>query len=196
MNIFYIHGFNSGGGGSTANLLAESFPGAEVFSFTYRLENPMMTMEQLISDLGNLELDKTETVVIGTSLGGFWAEYINNALGYNTVVVNPSRTPFEGLRRYLGKNKNFVTGIEYELTEETLDLYKTIDLFGPGCSPRWPMIALLYEGDTIVDAKKRYEEMKDFCDARLLPGGEHRLTKAMMSDVVKAVNDVLNCVPG
>lgn len=194
MNIFYIHGFNSGGNSSTTKLLKEAFPDANIISESFDIYDPQKTYDVLsnIFDFGGF--DKNETVIVGTSLGGFWAEFICRNYGYNTVVVNPARAPFKTLSRYLGKNKNFVTGEEYEFTKENFDTYCGINL--TALPVTWPLVALLYEDDEIVDTKARYAEMKDFCDARLIPGGQHRLTEKEMPDLIKAVNDVLNCVPG
>lgn len=192
MNIFYIHGFNSGGNSSTTKLLKDAFPDAFIQSYSFDINDPIKTYTQLANALSVFNLDKNETVIVGTSLGGFWAEFVCRNFGYRAVAVNPARKPFENLSKYLGKNKNFVTGLEYEFTKEQLDSYRDVNLeLNPVA---WPLIALLYEGDEVVDTKARYAEMKSFCDARLIPGGQHRLTEKEMPDLVKAVNDVLNCV--
>ena len=61
------------------------------------------------------------TTLVGSSLGGYYSTWLAERYGVRAVLVNPAITPHEGLRAYLGPQKNLYTGEPYELTQAHLD---------------------------------------------------------------------------
>ena len=73
-----------------------------------------------------------EVTLVGSSLGGFYATWLTEHLGCRAVLVNPAITPHEGLRAYLGPQKNLYTGHAYEFTEGHLAQLEALYLERPG----------------------------------------------------------------
>jgi predicted esterase YcpF (UPF0227 family) len=59
-------------------------------------------------------------VFVGTSLGGFYANYFAAKYDAPAVLVNPSVEPDVTMRRRLGTNCNRATGQSFEVTESWL----------------------------------------------------------------------------
>jgi predicted esterase YcpF (UPF0227 family) len=117
----YIHGFNSSPASVKAQqlqrYLARLGRGAE-FACPALSHWPREAMHQLEALLrGGRGRD---AVLVGSSLGGFYATWLAEQHGCRAVLVNPAITPDEGLAAWLGPQKNLYTGEPYELTREHL----------------------------------------------------------------------------
>ena len=119
--ILYIHGFNSSPASHKARQLRDRLEsigrGAE-FACPALPHLPNEAVAVLERDLRDVAVDTV--TLIGSSLGGFYATYLTEKYGMRSVLVNPAITPQEGLRAYLGPQKNLYSGEEYVLTEEHL----------------------------------------------------------------------------
>jgi hypothetical protein len=60
---------------------------------------------------------------VGTSLGGFWANYFSEKYNISCVLINPSLRPMITLQKYLGENVNFYTAERKILSMQHIDLY-------------------------------------------------------------------------
>ena len=80
--ILYIHGFGSSGATHTAQLLRDYMPGCEVVSPDVPL-NPADAVVMLRELAGKESPD----IVIGTSMGGMYAEMLH---GFYRILVNPA----------------------------------------------------------------------------------------------------------
>ena len=119
--IVYIHGFNSSPASHKSNQLRERLAalGREnEFACPALPHWPRDAMALLEREVSGLPAD--QVTLVGSSLGGFYATYLTEKLGMRSVLVNPAITPHDGLRAYLGPQKNLYTGDEYVLTEEHL----------------------------------------------------------------------------
>lgn len=95
----YIHGYGSSGNTETAvNLRAMLEPEFQVLSPSYSGSDPVAAAKS-ISELLDTHAD-TNPVVVGTSLGGFFANYFGRVKNLRTVVINPALTPSTSLEKY------------------------------------------------------------------------------------------------
>lgn len=127
MKIFYIHGFNSSGRSNTVKKLRETF---DINVIPLEWQCDASYEENLESLHKQIEwFDHSDFIIIGTSMGGFYADHLNNFLYLKGVVLfNPIINPVKQLSMFLGYNKNFSTGEEYELTTDILNSYsKAVD---------------------------------------------------------------------
>jgi predicted esterase YcpF (UPF0227 family) len=92
--ILYLHGIGSTGGGNTVNSIKEAFPDIIVDS----PELPTMPKDafEYINDLVNRN---KYDIVIGTSLGGFYAMMIS---GVKKILVNPAMFASEDIPKAIG----------------------------------------------------------------------------------------------
>jgi len=108
--ILYIHGFKSTGNARKAQILRKKFD--NVFSYTMPI-SPYEAIEFLEK---NIKKDKID-LIIGSSLGGFYAYVMFKKFGIKTILINPSLKPYETLKNQTGTHQRFVTNDTFEWTE-------------------------------------------------------------------------------
>lgn len=148
--LLYIHGFNSSPASFKANVLKHKFAsmgrGDEFLcpALPHRPAAAMATLEAILpqQDLGTL-------TIVGSSLGGFYGTYLTEKYGVRTVLVNPAIYPHDGLRAYLGPQKNLYTDEEYILTQQHLDELRA--LFVPHLKNLDRYLLITATGDEVLD---------------------------------------------
>lgn len=97
--VIYIHGYGSNGQAETATnlrrILANEF---EVVAPTYDASHPDAAMAILETTF--LQLQRHAPIVVGTSLGGFFANALSRRFNVPAVLVNPSIKPSASLHKY------------------------------------------------------------------------------------------------
>jgi len=117
MNILYIHGFRSSGDSDKARQMQARFPEATVVSPTLSA-NPDEAVGQLEEILPTLS-DKT--LIVGTSLGGFYALYLSCRYGYACCAINPAWQAHLTLRRKVGRHTRYDSDEVYDFRPEYPD---------------------------------------------------------------------------
>jgi uncharacterized protein len=120
--LLYIHGFNSSPASFKANALKSALTRlGQVSEFLCPAlpHQPRAAMALLEAILTQQNLDSL--TLVGSSLGGFYATYLTEKFGVRSALINPAIWPHEGLRAYLGPQKNLYTGEQYLLTEQHLE---------------------------------------------------------------------------
>lgn len=126
-----IHGFSSSGGNTKHAFLRSVFPGEMILSPDLPVE-PRAAIRELESIV---EKYKGEPILlVGSSLGGFYAYYLSAKYGCHAVLLNPSLMPFASLMDCLGDNVNYNTGEPFVFTEEHIkqlrDMFPEVYLEG------------------------------------------------------------------
>jgi hypothetical protein len=109
VNLIYIHGLDSDAN-STKGLLLEKYcqqhhPDITVLRPDLN-KSPAQVREQLLSLIEELDNSKdeqtgsTNTVLIGSSLGGYFSTLISNQIGCPALLLNPSTQPHITLQRF------------------------------------------------------------------------------------------------
>ena len=120
--VLYIHGFNSSPKSFKAQLLD-----ARIASNGEGLEFRCPALPHLpVEAIGLLEetlegKSKNEAILVGSSLGGFYATHLTEKHGYRSILINPAINPHVGLKAYLGAQRNLYTHEEYTFTREHLN---------------------------------------------------------------------------
>ncbi|KAF7771965.1 hypothetical protein PCIT_a1940 [Pseudoalteromonas citrea] len=116
--VIYIHGFNS----SEASLKAQQL-GRWLTEQSFKCEylTPRLSFDPRIAITQLAALIEADTVLVGSSLGGYYATYLSQLYGLKAVVVNPSVKPFDLLADYLGAQYNPYQKVHYELTLAHVD---------------------------------------------------------------------------
>lgn len=99
-NIVYIHGWGSSPKSSTAIEIKSAFPN-ETFMCPKvdHSQSPKVTQAQM-DKLGKSLMNHPDAVVVGSSAGGFWADYIGSVYGIKTVLINPSLHPSSNFKKF------------------------------------------------------------------------------------------------
>lgn len=118
----YLHGYGSNGNTDTAKglrvLLADS---CKLISPTYDWSKPHEAVVQL-ADLYRAHV-ADRPVLVGTSLGGFYANYLARVLDAPAVIVNPALYPSTSLSKY-GESEETLAGYAELERQEAAQLSK------------------------------------------------------------------------
>lgn len=124
--------------------------------------------------------------VIGSSLGGFYANVLAAKYGLRAVLINPAVHPHLLLKDYVGVQENHHTGVAAEVRPEHFDFLEKMEV-----APRFPqnLLVLLETGDETLD----YRQAVDFyagCQQDITEGGSHAYESfaKKLPDIVSFLN--------
>lgn len=121
----YLHGFNSSPASTKAQQLYAYYRdnGWEDSIYIPALSfDPKMAIYQLGCIMNDMDADQRRNLlVIGSSLGGFYATYLAEHYGCKAVLINPAVDPHLLLKENLGVHQNYYTDEVCELTLAHLD---------------------------------------------------------------------------
>jgi len=135
-----------------------------------------------------------ELLVIGSSLGGFYATVAAERTGCRAVVINPAVHPQSHFERYLGPQQNLHTGENFDLTREHVAELAALD---PRAITRPERYWLIVEtADEVLD----YREAVAFYAGAfqsVVQGGDHSLTSfpEFVPDIVAWVREDVAIAP-
>ena len=169
--IVYIHGFNSSPASTKAHQLRARLTtlGREQELVCPALSHwPAEAFRMLEKTIEGRAPDSV--TVVGSSLGGFYATALTEKYGVRSVLVNPGITPHEGLRAYLGPQKNLHTGEPYEFTEKHLEQMTALYVGQPTKLDRY--LLLHTTGDELLDWRIAVDHFAG-CRQIIVQGGDH-----------------------
>ena len=169
--IVYVHGFNSSPSSTKARQLyarLKALGRAAEYACPALPDRPAQAIAVLDHVLAQ---NRTARItLVGSSLGGYYSTWLAEKHGTQAVLVNPAITPHEGLRGYLGVQKNLYTGEPYELTERHLDELRALWVERPTRLERYYL--MVTTGDEVLDYR---EAVAKYAGARQLvvQGSDH-----------------------
>jgi predicted esterase YcpF (UPF0227 family) len=158
MKIIYIHGYGSSGSSESASKLKNFIP--ELITPTYDPSTPSKSLKELLE---LVDSQRDEVLLIGSSLGGWYANQIcNRRKKAIAVLYNPSTQPEKTLSKY---------GISKEILEE----YKKLKVANRDSAVYGPMkTVILSTDDEVIDyqiAKKYFRDKAEIVENT----GGHRI---------------------
>ncbi len=151
--IVYVHGFNSSPASTKARQLERrlgSIGAAAQFRCPALPDLPSAAIALLEAEIADVPGD--QVTLVGSSLGGYYSTWLAEKHGVRAVLVNPAVTPHEGLRAYLGPQKNLYTGEPYELTQRHLDELRDLFVATPTRMERYYL--MVTTGDEVLDYRE------------------------------------------
>ncbi len=128
--------------------------------------------KQAISFIEELITGSARTVLIGSSLGGFYSIYFAEKFHCKAVLVNPLVTLQESLAdSFLGHHVNPYRGEEFEI--EMSDAEFLLSLEHADIQDHEKYLLLLEQGDEVLDYKLALGKLHG-APRHVLPGGKHR----------------------
>lgn len=177
--IVYLPGFCSGPQSEKSVQLKQKFPA--LIAVAYDSLNPDNSYRQINASLEDLVDNKP--LLIGSSLGGFWAYQFAKKYGLKCLLLNPCMTPEASLRPAVGPVQNFYSGERGVLTVEDLLKYENYRFEGTA------QCTVLHEkGDELIPYHESVTNFEGKTRLVLVEGGNHRF---MRMDVVFAEIDAL-----
>jgi hypothetical protein len=174
--IVYIHGYGSSPEGDSAQQIKHSFPDQHFIAPHIDHSKDPDTIKQQMDGLAQTLKGHHDPIVVGSSAGGFWADYLGAKHGLKTVLVNPSLRPSTNYKKYNLPPSHYD---KYKKLEDTIKDH-----------PRHHMVAFVGDKDDVVPKQHITSVYKK---PIILKGESHRLTD--MSPVVNMVHSMVGNFP-
>ncbi len=163
LRVLYLHGFKSGPNSLKAQQTVQYFAQLDLAQNLHIPQLPpepslaiaqaMFLYEQLIDEVG-----VANVLVIGSSLGGYYASYLIERFGGRAVLINPSVKPYELLVDYLGENENYHTGEKFVVSQDYMADLKAIEVAHLK-QPKQHLLLVQMDDETL-DAKQAVEKYR------------------------------------
>lgn len=184
MQLIYIHGLDSGSRTVKGQWLEDycAQHHAHVCVLKPDLNMPPLAVMEKLSQL---IAQDAQTVLVGSSLGGFFATACVAKHGVPAVLLNPSVRPFDSLQRfdaYTENTKNMQEVVHttkggWQITRQHFADLKTLYHDVPVNADK--MLVLLKAGDEVLDyriAKSHYSQAGAVSQIIIDEGGDHQMT--------------------
>ena len=168
-SILYIHGFNSAPESKKATQLISVMQGmglGDQLRVPALHHHPREAMAQLTAAIS--EMDRP--LLVGSSLGGYYATWLAEQHGLKALLVNPAVSPHRMFDGYLGTQTNLYSGETWELTLDHVQALAELEVAAPQDPQRYQV--WLQTADETLDyrlAEKYYAA----CALRIQAGGDH-----------------------
>jgi predicted esterase YcpF (UPF0227 family) len=190
--FIYLHGFNSSGESAKGKFLSKALAPLAVHTPSYPPDpDPAIAyLQQTIEGLQHNAPTNEPTILIGSSLGGFYAQYLARQFNLAIVMINPALQPALTLTPYLGWHTNFYTGERYYFGEQQLTRLLHYDIVDP-CSDPVPTLVVLDAGDEIIDYRYAQTRYTDCAQVIVFPGGDHQFQHlAEASELIRSFSGI------
>jgi predicted esterase YcpF (UPF0227 family) len=174
--IVYIHGYGSGPTGSTAQDIKKSFPSEKFLSPKIDHSQDPDLIKAQMDKLAKTLTNHNDVIIVGSSAGGFWADYLGAVYGFKTVLVNPSLRPATNYKKY---------NLPAEYYEKYIKLQDWLKHH-----TRHHMVAYAGDKDEVVPLEHVKTHYKN---PIMLKGEGHRLKN--MTPVVKMIQSMIGNFP-
>ena len=153
--ILYFHGYGSSPCSDKVTDLSKSFGDVQAPQIPVLFDEAFSMLGEFVEKFLK---EKKTPIIVGTSLGGYWAGVIGDKYNIPSVLVNPSVNPAASLGRY--KNP--------DLTDDELQKYAPL---GPSTSPR---IVILADDDAVIAPHAAIALFDGNAKVQRYPDGGHR----------------------
>jgi len=169
--VIYIHGFNSSPASSKAQLLKgrlDSLGRGTEFAAPALPHSPAAAAALLDTFVTR----HSGAVLVGSSLGGYYATWLAEKHDLKAVLLNPAVRPYELLKDHLGPQQNFHTGERYEFTARHVEEMRALET--AAITPARYLLVVA-TGDEVLDYRSAVERYRG-CRQVLISGSDHGLS--------------------
>lgn len=167
--ILYIHGFNSSPASRKAQQLLAAMQRLELSeqlclpALHHHPRQAMAQLEVAVCTLG-------QPLLVGSSLGGYYATHLAARHGLKALLINPAVLPHQRFDGQLGLQTNYYTGETWQLTAEHIAALAELAVPAPQ-DPARVQVWLQTADETLDyrDAERYYRG----CALRIQAGGDH-----------------------
>lgn len=188
--LVYLHGFRSSPRSSKAVMTAQAI--AELSDSNNPIEwycpqlhaSPKKSMEMVTAHIDQSKADRI--VVVGSSLGGFYANYLAEKYGCKAIALNPAVRASRELAPHVGMMTAYDSDEPFDFRTEYIDELKALQVDRISDPSRYFLIAA--KGDELLD----WKEMAEFYQGAkqlILEGSDHGI--ADYSDHLPQVIDFI-----
>lgn len=190
--IIYCHGFGSSGQATKARILREQLRDKKVVAPDLPLE-PFKAIEILIRNSQPQTEEKPKILLVGSSLGGFYALHLHQEYGFPAILLNPTVDPIGDTDP---RDRNIIDSDEPELvawcneyTEQIKKLYHPAKSINPE-----NLFIFLNQDDELLDYGKalKYFSATD-CQVTVFKSGGHRFMNFL--ELIPTVRTIYENLP-
>lgn len=198
-SLLYIHGFNSSPQGIKGQLLKKAMASQGIIQSLKAPKLETMPL-QAIAQLETIIKETQKPILIGSSLGGYYATYLAEKFQLKAVLVNPVVLPHKLFGKSYTKHLNYdddklsardsvsqLLKTTYEYSPIFINNYfeelKKLEVFPPSDKNRYKV--WLKMGDELLDYRFARDWYKN-CDLQIDEGGDHSF-----SDFAKCIPNIL-----
>jgi len=164
--ILYIHGFKSCGEGEKSRTIKRHFH-INMITHTPNLPFSPKKAVKFLEDLIT-----PDTVLVGSSLGGYYAMYLAEKYHLKAVLLNPSIKPYKTLKPYIGIQYRYCDCKPFEWKSKYLKELKKFKTE----PKRGTYLVLLQSRDEVLNYKEALKKFENYKKAKIVVehGGNHR----------------------
>jgi predicted esterase YcpF (UPF0227 family) len=187
VNLLYIHGFNSSPQSMKAKLTQRYFAKHHSnvkIHCPQLLSSPNAAITQLETIIDS---DKNATwLIIGSSLGGYFATYLAEKYKTQAVLINPAVKPYQLLNDIIGEQINPYTQERYQVEEQHI---ADLQLLEQENISKNSYLVMVQTGDEVLDYQQAVEKYQH-CQLVVQNGGDHSFIdyEAMLPQVAVFFN--------
>ena len=147
--ILYFHGFASSSDSDKARIIKSyiSKVSKKINMITPDLSNNFKEANNQINKL--IDENKKDYVFMGSSLGGYYANYFGSINNSKVILINPAIPPLKGFEEYLGENQNYSTGEKFIVTKEDIKFLRSLEI--KELNNQKNILVLLESGDEVLN---------------------------------------------
>ena len=167
--ILYIHGLNSSPASTKASQLTAAMTALglqaqlRVPALHHHPRQAIAQLEALITELGR-------PVLVGSSLGGYYATHLAERHGLKALLINPAVCPHRLFDGYLGPQRNHYSGETWNLTADHVTALAELETPPPADPTRYQV--WLQTADETLDYRHAQTYYRH-CALRIEAGGDH-----------------------
>jgi predicted esterase YcpF (UPF0227 family) len=149
--VVYLHGFNSAPASLKARQFLDYCQQHQIDGIVPALSyDPRAAMS---AALACVQYPSKARLMIGSSLGGYYATYLAEQLAIPAALINPAVLPHQQIRaEFLGEHQNYYTGERYEFTQEHAQSLR--DFAVAQVSQPAQFLLLVQQGDEVLDYRQ------------------------------------------
>jgi predicted esterase YcpF (UPF0227 family) len=171
-SVLYVHGLNSAPASFKASQLRAAM---QVMGLGAQLRIPALHHHprQAIAQLEALIAELGRPLLVGSSLGGYYATHLAERHGLKALLINPAVRPYALFDGQMGPQQNLYSGEIWQLSEDHLTALAALQVPPPQDPARFQV--WLQTGDETLDYRQA-ERYYQACTLCIEAGGEHGFT--------------------
>lgn len=171
--ILYLHGFRSSPGSRKAIQLREALAARDMVDEYMCPQLPASPRRAIeVAQAACTLEDPARLVLIGSSLGGYYATWLAEHIGCRAVLLNPAITPYEDLKAHLGQQPVYFSDASIDMKPEYLDELLALDTPRITRPERYFLVAAT--GDEVIDWRTMVAKYAG-CRQRVIEGSDHQI---------------------
>jgi predicted esterase YcpF (UPF0227 family) len=178
------HGYNANSGKIQAIKKYCDANGMEFVNPRYPDHDPKASHKHLSGIISEVKKKDPHPILVGTSLGGYWAHRLSNEHQLPSVLINPAIEPHKSLDRHVNAGR---------MTPKALkDFEKLNDDHASTSMTKEHRHVLLEAGDDVIDPHKTKKLYTGHATVKMFPEGNHMFTRH--DEIVKSIDELKHSV--